>query len=302
MIARWERVPRPLAGDGSCRPIWLALRRAAAKGRIEVLGSSPNADIPLGIRLTVHATKMGPRSAPVISETFVDGVIAAFHGPPPDPSSVAVALAPKLPRSSIDDLEQLITLRWEGNLFPRSPFTVTPNHVQVSPDDERLLAGEVAIAPDAQGSHVEISGELFTLRQTRRPPSSPPPDDSGENELVPATLKTSEWGATRAERPKRAVALVSTEHSPSKDSGMAARFHHRDQKYADWLSAHQHDGYVLNLAGGASRLHRASCVHLWRPIEEGLALTEDYPKVCSTWLQELRPMLGGGRACPTCAP
>src|SRR5579884_3373933 len=30
VIARWERVSRTLAGDGSCHPIWFALRQAAA--------------------------------------------------------------------------------------------------------------------------------------------------------------------------------------------------------------------------------------------------------------------------------
>jgi hypothetical protein len=54
----------------------------------------------------------------VISETLVDGVIAAFHGPPPDPRVVADALAPKLAGASAEQLEQLLALRWPGNLFP----------------------------------------------------------------------------------------------------------------------------------------------------------------------------------------
>lgn len=170
-IARWERVPRALAGDGSCRPIWFAVRQAAAAGKVEVF-ATPGDDQPLGIRLMVHATKLGPRSAPVISETFVGGAIAAFHGVPPDARLVSESLAPKLAGSTADDVEQLVSLEWPGNFFPRSPFHVTSTYVQVSPDDERLLAGEVSIAPDAQGPHVEISGELFTLRhRPQQPPS-----------------------------------------------------------------------------------------------------------------------------------
>jgi hypothetical protein len=124
---------------------------------IEVLGT-PLDDQPFGIRLTVHAAKQGPRSAPVISETLVDGVIADFHGPLPRPRVVAEALSPKLRGSSVDQLQQLLSLRWSGNLFRRSPFNVTPTYVQVSACDERLFAGEVTIVPDAAGRTVELSG------------------------------------------------------------------------------------------------------------------------------------------------
>jgi hypothetical protein len=48
-IARWERVLRPLPGDGSCRPTWLALRQAAADGSIEIHGT-PVDDQTLGVR------------------------------------------------------------------------------------------------------------------------------------------------------------------------------------------------------------------------------------------------------------
>jgi hypothetical protein len=162
-IARWERIPRTLPGDGSCRPIWFALRQAAAAGSIEVHGT-PASDQPFGIELTVHAAQHGPRSAPAISETLIDGVIAALHGPPPEPRIVAEALAPRLRGSSAEQLEQLLSLRWPGNVFQASPFNVTPTYVQVSPCDERCLAGEVTITQDAAGRYVEISGELFTLR------------------------------------------------------------------------------------------------------------------------------------------
>jgi hypothetical protein len=164
VVARWSRVPRHLAGDGSCRPMWLALRQAAATGQIDVLGELPDA-VPFGIRIVVHATPQGPRSAPVISEAFVDGAIAAFHGPPPNPGLVADALASRLCGTSPRELERLLSLRWAGNLIPRSPFNVTPTYVQVSPCDERCLAGEVTIARDSRSRAVEISGELFSLRR-----------------------------------------------------------------------------------------------------------------------------------------
>lgn len=74
---------------------------------------------------------------------------------------MAARLAPKLSGSSAEHLEQLVSLRWPGNPFHRSPFNVTSTYVQISPDDERLTAGEITISPDARGPHVEISGDLF---------------------------------------------------------------------------------------------------------------------------------------------
>ena len=165
VLARWERVPRPLPGDGSCRPVWVALRQAAAKGDVEILGTPPSDTAPLGVRIKVHAARNGPRSAPVISETFVDGVLAAFHEPPASPQIVAEALAPRLGGIAADELEQLLGLRWPGILFAGSAFVQTGNFIQISPCDERCQAGEVSITADSAGSHVEISGEILTLRQ-----------------------------------------------------------------------------------------------------------------------------------------
>lgn len=96
--------------------------------------------------------------------------------------------------------------------------------------------------------------------------------------------------------------MVSSGTPASRDIDMAQRFHHQDIEYANWIRSHQHDGYVLNVAGSESRLHRANCIRLLRPIEEGRALTDEYPKVCSTSLAELAAMLGNGRPCAICAP
>lgn len=35
-----DRVTRRVADDGSCRPVWLAMKLAAAAGQIEVFGSA----------------------------------------------------------------------------------------------------------------------------------------------------------------------------------------------------------------------------------------------------------------------
>ena len=78
-LARWHRVTRPVAGDGSCRPVWLAMKLAAAAGQVEVLGSAPDDAMPFGVQIIVHATSLGPRRVVAVSESLVDGIIAAFH-------------------------------------------------------------------------------------------------------------------------------------------------------------------------------------------------------------------------------
>src|SRR5215469_3147429 len=39
LLARWQRVTRRIPDDGSCRPVWLAMKLAAAAGQIELFGS-----------------------------------------------------------------------------------------------------------------------------------------------------------------------------------------------------------------------------------------------------------------------
>jgi hypothetical protein len=165
LLARWERIPRRLPDDGSCRPVWLALKQAAARGDINILGAPPADEAPRGIRINVHATPRGPRSAPVISETLVDGALAAFHGPPPSLRLVAETLTQRLSGAAPGEIEHLLGLRWPGILFPNSAFVQAGSYIQISPCDERCLAGEVSITRDSRGSQVEISGEVFTLRR-----------------------------------------------------------------------------------------------------------------------------------------
>src|SRR5712671_4075163 len=59
LLARWHRVTRRVADDGSCRPVWLAMKQAAAAGQVEVLGPAPGDAVPFGLRITVHATARG---------------------------------------------------------------------------------------------------------------------------------------------------------------------------------------------------------------------------------------------------
>jgi hypothetical protein len=101
----------------------------------------------------------------VISETIVDGALAAFHGPPTSPRLVAEKLAPKLSGSALDQIEHLLALRWPGILFQTSPFVQAGPYTQISPCDERCQAGEVSITVDSHRPQVEISGEVYTLRQ-----------------------------------------------------------------------------------------------------------------------------------------
>jgi hypothetical protein len=99
-LARWHRVTRRLPDDGSGRPVWLAMKQAAAAGRIEILGSTLDDTQPFGVRIVVHATSAGPRQATTISESLIDGTIAAFHTATSTSTAamVAAALAPHIAR------------------------------------------------------------------------------------------------------------------------------------------------------------------------------------------------------------
>jgi hypothetical protein len=85
LLASWTRVPRRLADDGSARPTWLAMRMAAAQGRVTVPATTHAVTTVFGVRLTLHATPAGPRSAAAACEPLIDGVISAFHGGDPRP-------------------------------------------------------------------------------------------------------------------------------------------------------------------------------------------------------------------------
>ena len=166
-LARWHRVTRRVADDGSCRPVWLAMKQAAAAGQVEVLGPAPDDAAPFGLRITVHATARGPRRAVAISESLVDGIIAAFHAgaSTADAAATATALAPRLPGMTEAEIAALAATQSPGPLFGASPFVIKGSYVQISPCDERCQAGQVTIVPGAEGPFMQISGELFTLRR-----------------------------------------------------------------------------------------------------------------------------------------
>ena len=166
-LARWHRVTRPVAGDGSCRPVWLAMKLAAAAGQVEVLGSAPDNAVPFGVQIIVHATSLGPRRVAAVSESLVDGVIAAFHAGASAAAAAAAggALAPRLPGFSETEIAALAAMRSPGPLFAASPFTIKGSYVQISPCDERCQAGQVTIKPDTEGHLAQISGKLYTLRR-----------------------------------------------------------------------------------------------------------------------------------------
>jgi hypothetical protein len=143
------------------------MKMAAAAGQVEVLAPGLAASAEFGVRVVIHATSRGPRQPAAVSETVVDGIIAAFHaglghGPA---AAVAAALAPRLPGMTVPELEALAAGSAPGPLFTSPAFVVKGTYVQISPCDERCQAGEVTIHPDADGQYPQISGELFALRR-----------------------------------------------------------------------------------------------------------------------------------------
>lgn len=93
---------------------------AVAAGQVEVLGPAPDDTAPVGTRIIVHATSRGPRQAVTVSESLVDGTIAAFHvGVSADDAAAApAALAPRLLGMRKTEIAALATMSSPGPLLP----------------------------------------------------------------------------------------------------------------------------------------------------------------------------------------
>jgi hypothetical protein len=166
-LARWNRIPRRLAGDGSARPAWYAFRDANAKGLMSLSADALDARANFGIRLTVHATKMGQRNAISCSEELIDGAIAAFHSDQHSDELVA-ALTPRFPGICAEELRRALD-HPVGPLIATPAIRVTPGLIQIGPADERCRLGELAIRQDSTSICPELSGELFTVRRIAHP-------------------------------------------------------------------------------------------------------------------------------------
>lgn len=117
-----------------------------------------------GIHVIVHATSAGPRSAPAVSETIIDGVIAAFHeGGHPESAEI---LARRLPGRNEDVVRRLLLDRLPSPLFSGAGFQFDGQLIQLDPADHRCVAGIVEIRPrDSESQHVELSGKVFAVNR-----------------------------------------------------------------------------------------------------------------------------------------
>jgi hypothetical protein len=161
-LARWDRIPRRLAQDDSARPAWYALRDANADGLISLSKHNLDPSANFGLRLTVHATKRGPRNAISYSEQLFDGTIAAFHN---DRYSETLwsAIAPRFPSVAPEELRRALD-HPVGPLITTPAIHTTGSGIQISPADDRCRLGELAIRADSTSPWPELSGELFTVR------------------------------------------------------------------------------------------------------------------------------------------
>lgn len=162
VVARWQRIPRRLADDGSARPVWFALREGHVRNQISLTGVELPAHANFGLRLTVHASTLGPRNAIAYSERLFDGTIAAFHNDHCTDTRLA-ALSAKLPVVPEELLRQVLD-QPVGPLFATPAIHVKGSFVQISPADERCILGELVIVQDSADRCPQLSGELFTVR------------------------------------------------------------------------------------------------------------------------------------------
>ena len=162
-LAHWKCCPRRFSATGSAGPVWFALRDAHANGLVTLTGEELEPGMNFGLRLTVHATRRGPRNAISYSEELIDGTVAAFHDDRYS-DELFSALAPKFHGVTDDELRRVLN-HPVGPLFA-TPAIRTPN-IQFSPADDRGIVGEVTIRQDSNGPRPELSGELFTIRPIR---------------------------------------------------------------------------------------------------------------------------------------
>lgn len=162
-IARWQRIPRRLALNGSARPAWYALRDANANGLVSLSEGDLDVQTNFGIRLIVHATKHGPHNAVSCSEELIDGTIAAFHNDRYT-AALASAVAPKFPGITTDELRRALD-HPAGPLISTPAIRLTHGGIQINPLDEHCRVGELIIRRDSTRPWSELSGELFTLRR-----------------------------------------------------------------------------------------------------------------------------------------
>lgn len=165
ILARWNRVPRTLAGDDSARPVWYAMRRAKVAGLVELTGKrlAPGSDF--GVRLIIHAPRWGLRELITNSESIVDGTIAAFHNDSVSESLIE-ALTQKFPTIPKEDLRN--ALDSSIALFDTPAITCSKSgFLQMSPADEQCRVGELLLCNDSTSRWPELSGELFTIRPAK---------------------------------------------------------------------------------------------------------------------------------------
>lgn len=175
-LASWGCLPRRLSDDGSARPVWFALRDANADNLVSIEGAELTPHMGFGLRLTVHATRRGPRDAISYSERLVDGTIAAFHNDRQSDTLLA-ALGPKFPGVGDKALRRALDTP-AGPLFPTPAIRMRGDFVQITPADERCLVGELTIHRDSSSRWPELSGELFTVRPTNTTKHSPALDQT----------------------------------------------------------------------------------------------------------------------------
>jgi hypothetical protein len=166
-LARWSRVPRRLPLDGSARPAWYAMRDANLQGSISLIETVLDPLAQFGIRLIVHASRFGPRSAVACTEELIDGTIAAFHNDRYS-DQLFSELAPRFARVAPNELRRALD-NPPGPLFMTPAIRTTPSGIQISPDDERCRLGELRIRQDSTGPWSELSGELFSIRPVGSP-------------------------------------------------------------------------------------------------------------------------------------
>ena len=98
--------------------MWLALRQAMLRGQVEIAHPVLDHGARFGVRIEIHATPRGPRSAPAVGEPLIDGALSALHvgAPIAVARDVVAALASRFRQVEPDAL--LALARERDAVFP----------------------------------------------------------------------------------------------------------------------------------------------------------------------------------------
>lgn len=162
-IARWRDVRcSMIVGDRSSWHVWLSMCEATD---LELNSTLAKVARQFGVSVVVSVPAGMAVAATVAVKPVIDGLLASFQrfssGDQGGSRRVVTQLAAVLPDRTTGTLANHLT-RPEGRLFAQPPFNAR-GRPALNPCDDRCVAGEIFIVPDAACTAPFISGSVYPV-------------------------------------------------------------------------------------------------------------------------------------------